>query len=166
MKYDWKRLENEFILSDYKSVSAFLKNKGIKATGNTNKQTKGWNEKRAKKEQEKSRKIIEKVTEEESKKEAQQIVDINMVAKKLLNKTSEAIEQLNLHVDMFGNKKESIIDRGDIKKLSSALKDLYDILKKEEGGKEENTTPQININIVDNSNLENELWGYNDENNK
>ena len=39
-KYDWKQLEKEYILSEYNSVSAFLKNKGIKATGNTNKQIK------------------------------------------------------------------------------------------------------------------------------
>ena len=29
-KYDWIRLEKEYILSDYKSVSAFLKDKEIK----------------------------------------------------------------------------------------------------------------------------------------
>lgn len=29
-KYDWKQLEKEYILSDYKSVSSFLKDKGIK----------------------------------------------------------------------------------------------------------------------------------------
>ena len=60
-KYDWIALEKEYILSDYKSVSTFLKDKGIRQTGNTNKQTKGWNDKRAKKEQKKSKKIVEKV---------------------------------------------------------------------------------------------------------
>lgn len=30
MKYDWKKLEKEYILSESKSVSAFLKEKGIK----------------------------------------------------------------------------------------------------------------------------------------
>lgn len=29
-KYDWKQLEQEYILSEYKSVSSFLKDKGIK----------------------------------------------------------------------------------------------------------------------------------------
>lgn len=29
-KYDWKQLEKEYILSEYKSVSSFLKDKGIK----------------------------------------------------------------------------------------------------------------------------------------
>ena len=39
-KYDWKQLEKEYILSDYKSVSAFLKDKGIKQNGSTKKSTK------------------------------------------------------------------------------------------------------------------------------
>lgn len=29
-KYDWKQLEKEYILSEYKSVNSFLKFKGIK----------------------------------------------------------------------------------------------------------------------------------------
>lgn len=45
-KYDWKQLEKEYILSDYKSVSSFLKDKGIKSNGSTKKSTKGWKEKR------------------------------------------------------------------------------------------------------------------------
>lgn len=28
-KYDWKQLEKDYILGDYKSVSSFLKDKGI-----------------------------------------------------------------------------------------------------------------------------------------
>ena len=39
-KYDWKQLEREYILGDYKSVSAFLKEKGIKQSGSTKKSTK------------------------------------------------------------------------------------------------------------------------------
>lgn len=39
-KYDWKQLEKEYILSDYKSVSAFLKDKCIKQNGSTKKSTK------------------------------------------------------------------------------------------------------------------------------
>ena len=49
-KYDWKQLEKEYILSEYKSVKEFLRSKDIKSTGNTNKQTKGWAEKKATKE--------------------------------------------------------------------------------------------------------------------
>ena len=39
-KYDWKQLEKEYILSDYKSVSAFLKDKGIKQKKKKKKSTK------------------------------------------------------------------------------------------------------------------------------
>ena len=49
-KYDWIALEKEYILSDYKSVSQFIKSKNIPYNRNTQKQTKGWNEKRAVKE--------------------------------------------------------------------------------------------------------------------
>ena len=53
-KYDWKQLEKEYILSDYKSVSAFLKNKGVKNNGTTRKYTTGWKEKKRQKEDEKN----------------------------------------------------------------------------------------------------------------
>lgn len=49
-KYDWIALEKEYILSNYKSVSAFLKDKGIPYNRNTQKQTKGWSEKKTVKE--------------------------------------------------------------------------------------------------------------------
>ena len=52
-KYDWKQLEKEYILSDYKSVSAFLKDKGIKRNGSVQQAVKGWNEKRVQKQFEK-----------------------------------------------------------------------------------------------------------------
>lgn len=39
-KYDWKQLEKEYILSDHKSVSGFLKDKGISINGSTKKSTK------------------------------------------------------------------------------------------------------------------------------
>lgn len=39
-KYDWKQLEKEYILSDYKSVSSFLKDKEIPINGSTKKSTK------------------------------------------------------------------------------------------------------------------------------
>ena len=72
--YDWKQLEKEYILSDYKSVSAFLKDKKINNNGTTRKYTKGWNKKRRQKEDKKATKIIEKTIEKETEKE----VDINM----------------------------------------------------------------------------------------
>ncbi len=39
-KYDWKQLEKEYILSNYKSVSSFLKDRGISVSGSTKKSTK------------------------------------------------------------------------------------------------------------------------------
>ena len=52
-KYNWKQLEKEYILSDYKSVSAFLRKKEIPNNRNTQKQTKGWREKKTVKERKK-----------------------------------------------------------------------------------------------------------------
>lgn len=127
-KYDWIALEKEYVLGDYKTVSAFLKYKDIPINGSTKKSTKGWKEKKVLVEEKKSTKIIEKVIEKESTKEAKKIININDVANNLLKKVMEATEQLNIHVDMFGNEHKSIIDRSDIKKLTSALKDLSDII--------------------------------------
>ncbi len=127
-KYDWIALEKEYILSDYKSVSAFLEDKGIKQNGNTFKYTKGWKSKKGEKEEKKSSKIVEKIIEKESEKDAETIVKLNDVAEELLKKVMEATRQLNIHVDMFGNQHAGIVDRSDIKKLTSALKDLNDIV--------------------------------------
>lgn len=129
-KYDWKQLEKEYILSDCKSVSAFLKNKNIPNNGNTKKATKGWKSKKVLKEERKSTKIIEKVIEKQSEKEANEIVSVSDVANKLLNKIMSASDELDTNNDMFGNTyKSAILNRSDLKKLTSALKDLDDILK-------------------------------------
>ena len=45
-KYDWKQLEKEYILGNYKSVSSFLKDKEIPINGSTKKSTKGWKNKK------------------------------------------------------------------------------------------------------------------------
>ena len=42
-KYDWKQLEKEYISGNYKSINAFLKEKGISRNKTTNTQTKEWN---------------------------------------------------------------------------------------------------------------------------
>lgn len=114
-KYDWKQLEKEYILGDYKSVSAFLEIKKISCNGNTKKQTKGWADRKALRENEKSTKIIEKVIEQEAEKEAKKIVTINSVAEKLLDK-----------ILLISSKDE--IDEWSIKKITSSLKDISDIL--------------------------------------
>ena len=125
-KYDWIALEKEFILSDYKSVSAFLKDKGISINGSTKKSTKGWKNKKVLKEDKKSTKTIEKIIEKQSTDE-------------LLKKVMEATGQLNIHMDMFGKQHKGIVDRSDIKKLTSALKDLKDIIPQKQEEEEDNS---------------------------
>lgn len=153
-KYDWKQLEKEYILSDYKSVSAFLKGKEIKNNGTTRKYTSGWKNKKRQKEDEKATKVVEKTIEKESEKESSQIVQIKDVANDLLTKIAKANEELNMHLarnkkklraikyDTRTNKPSKeivqeeeeiksyidIIDRQGLKMLSSALKDLNEII--------------------------------------
>ena len=153
-KYDWKQLEKEYILSDYKSVSDFLKNKEIKNNGTTRKHTSGWKEKKRQKEDKKATKTIEKVTEKEAEKEAQQLVNIKSIANDLALNIIKANNQLETYI--IKNKKktkkvkydykvsktseeeitekeeietmEGIIDRQGLKMLASALKDLNEII--------------------------------------
>lgn len=153
-KYDWKQLEKEYILSDYKSVSAFLKDKEIKRNGSVQQAVKGWNEKKVQKEFKKSSKTIEKVIEKEAEKEAEKIVNIKSIANDLAFNIEKANRQLETY--MVKNKKktkkvkydykvskpskeeiteeekietmEGIIDRQGLKMLASALKDLNEII--------------------------------------
>ncbi len=138
-KYDWIALEKEYILGEYKSVSAFLKYKGINNNGTTRKHTSGWKDKKRQKEDKKATKTIEKVVEKESEKDAKTIVKLNDVAEELLKKVMEATSQLNIHVDMFGNQHKGIVDRSDVKKLTSALKDLKDIIPQKSEDEEDNS---------------------------
>ena len=153
-KYDWKQLEKEYILSDYKSVSDFLKNKEMKNNGTTRKYTSGWKEKKRQKEDKKATKTIEKVTEREAEKEAQQLVNIKSIANDLALNIIKANNQLETYI--VKNKKktkkvkydykvskpseeeitekeeietmEGTIDRQGLKLLASALKDLNEII--------------------------------------
>lgn len=88
-KYDWKQLEKEYVLGNYKSVSAFLKDKGIKQNGSTKNRTKGWKSKKVLKEERKSTKIIEKTIEKESEIEA----DLNVRHLKLYDDFLNILEQ-------------------------------------------------------------------------
>lgn len=168
-KYNWKELEKEYILSDYKSVSAFLKEKGISRNKTTNTQTKEWNIKKHQKDIKKTSKTIDKVTEKESEKEAQQIVDIKSIANDLALNIIKANSQLETYIvkDKKKTKKvkynykigkpseeetteeeslktiEGIVDRQGIKMLASALKDLNEIL----ADKKDNDFSNINKNI-------------------
>ena len=128
-KYDWKDLEKEYITGKYNTVSSFLKEKGIPDNGNTRKKIKGWKNKKVVVEEKKSVKTLEKIIEKQAEKEANEVVSIGSVADALLKKVNEAVKELNIHVDMFGNEIQSIVDRNDLKKLTSALKDIDDVLK-------------------------------------
>lgn len=156
-KYDWIRLEKEYILSDYKSVSAFLKDKEIKNNGTTRKHTSGWKDKKRQKEDKKATKTIEKVTEREAEKEAQQRVNIKSIANDLALNIIKANSQLETYV--VKNKKKTkkvkydykvskpkeeevteneeintmqgIIDRQGLKMLTSALRDLNEIIRED-----------------------------------
>ena len=114
----------------------------------------GWKEKKVLKEDKKSTKTIEKVLEKESEKEAQQIVDIKSIANDLALNIIKANSQLETYI--VKNKKKTkkvkydykvskpkeeeiteneeintmqgIIDRQGLKMLTSALRDLNEII--------------------------------------
>ncbi len=169
-KYDWSNLEKEYILSDYKSVSAFLKNKGIPNNGSTKKSTKGWKEKKVQKEYQKSTKTIEKVIEKEAERDSEQIVNTKDTAKQLLIKINESIEELNKYIvkskvktkavkydykvgkakeEIVTEKEElnelsSIIDKAGLKSLASALKDIDDILEEKNPDPNQDKMQKVN----------------------
>lgn len=173
-KYDWKQLEKEYILSDFKSVSSFLKDKGIKQNGSTKSRTKGWKSKKVLKEDKKSTKIVEKVIEKESEKEAQKIVDIKAIATDLALNIIKANSQLEKYIiktkkktkkveyDIWAKKPskeeikeeedieigEGIVDKQGLKQLASALKDLNDILNNNNDDGKENNNFEINVKVV------------------
>ena len=170
-KYDWKQLEKEYILGDYKSITDFFKTKGIVNNAYTRRNTKGWKQKKSQNSDKKVAKTIEKVTEKEAKKDAEKILQIKDVANDLLLKIVQANNELNMHLarnkikiktveyDYKTNKpsKETvdeqeeiksyidIIDRKGLKELTSALKDLNDILnnKQNENDKTQSLTDVI-----------------------
>lgn len=181
-KYDWKQLEKEYILGDYKSVSAFLEDKGIKRNGSVQQAVKGWNEKKVQKEFEKSSKIIEKTIEKESEKEAQQIADIKSIANDLALNIIKANSQLETYIVKKKKKTKTvkydykvgkpqeettteneeietmdgIVDRQGLKILASALKDLNEILtdKQENNETDLNNAKEILVKIKEVANNE------------
>lgn len=149
-KYDWKQLEKEYILSNYKSVSAFLKYKEINNNSYARNNTKGWKEKKRQNTDKKVTKTIEKVTEKESEKEAQQIVNIRTIANDLALNIIQANKEANLYVDIEGNIKKGLINKAGLKQLTSALKDLREIIgDKKESNDIEDLTPLIKLLGVD-----------------
>ena len=135
-KYAWENLEKEYILGNYKSVSAFLKEKEIPNNGSTRKQTTGWGDKKRQKEDKIKTKTVQKTIEKQSEIDSEKAVKINDVANKLLVKIMNATDEINKNMDMFGNIHEGIVNRADIKKLTSALKDINDIISSNSGTKE------------------------------
>lgn len=185
MKYDWNELEREFLTGNYRSVNQFFKEKGISRNKSSIEKTKNWEQKKHTKNTQKTHRIVEKVIEKQAEIEAEQKVKVNDVAQRLLEKIDIATDELNKYVnkktkktkkkftikDATGTKIDneiiteemkieevaSIINKSGLKTLASALKDLSDILK-DDNNNVENKTPEIKISVIDNSNLENELW--------
>lgn len=153
-KYDWSQLEKEYILSNYKSVNAFLKDKGISRNKTTNAHTKEWNIKRHQRDIKKTSKIIEKTTEKEAEKEAEKVANIKSIANDLALNIKKANSQLETYIikkkkktkkikydyeamkpreeEINENEEietvDAIIDRQGLKMLASALKDLNEII--------------------------------------
>lgn len=142
-KYDWKQLEKEYITGEYKSVSQFIRSKEIPYNGTTKNKTKGWSEKKRLKQDQKATKTIEKVIEKESEKEAQQIVDIKSIANDLALNIIKANKETNIYISSDGKREEGLIDKRGLKQLTSALKDLNEILS----DKKEDSFNNINQNI-------------------
>lgn len=156
-KYDWNQLEKEYITGEYKSVSQFIKSKKIPYNGTTKSKTKGWKEKKRLKQDQKTTKTIEKVIEKQAEKEANELVNIKTTAELLLLKINDSILELDRYTAKTSKKTKkvtfdykvnkpkeevtteetsigeykAIIDRLGLKNLTSALKDLNDILKNE-----------------------------------
>lgn len=154
-KYNWKQLEKEYILSDYNTVTSFIKAKGIPNNGSTKKKTSGWKSKKVLKEEQKSAKIVEKVLEKQSEQEAKKIVSVKDTAEMLLKKINESIAELDRYIaktttktkrvkfdyktnkpkeevtteESVINEYKAIIDRFGLKNLAAALKDINDILE-------------------------------------
>lgn len=120
-KYDWKQLEKEYILSDCKSVSSFLKYKGINNNSYARNNTKGWKEKKRQNTDKKVTKTIQKITEKEIEKE----VDINTRHLRLYDNFLEVLE------GSFKNPSEYMyLGMPDYDKL----KKMIDILEKSQKG--------------------------------
>lgn len=154
VKRDWSKLEKEFLLGEYNTVSAFLRKKKIENNSHARKNTLGWATKKKQKNDIIVAKTIEKVIEKESTKEANKIVNTKDTATKLLEKINSSMEELNKYFkkstlktktveydnsirkptkEVIEEKEDieeffSIIDRSGLKQLTSALKDINDIL--------------------------------------
>lgn len=153
-KYNWKELEKEYILGDYKSINSFFKEKGISRNKTSINATKDWKHKKTQKETKMATKTIEKAIEKISEKEAEKIANVKDTANALLEKINTSISELDRYIaktttktkkvtydyktmkpseeitteESVVNEYKAIIDRFGLKQLASALKDINDIL--------------------------------------
>lgn len=98
--------------------------------------------KRRQKSGKKTAKTIEKIIEKESEKEAQQIVDMKAIANDLALSIIEANRQLDLYLDFKEDEiKKGLIDTRKVQQLTSALKNLNDILSDRK--EDDNTTESL-----------------------
>ena len=153
-KYNWEQFEKEFVLGSYKYVFEFLKEKNIKRGSSSQKYTKDWIQKKEQYQNKLATKTLEKVIEKESTVLANKIFNTRQMASDLGFKIEEAMGELNKYIAKSVHKTKtikydyetkkpsketieenekieeyfSIIDRKGLKELTSALKDINDIL--------------------------------------
>lgn len=105
-KYNWEELKQDFILGDYKNLKEFADKNNLNYTSGTfKKATTGWQKLKKSNKQNKSKKVIEKVTEKIANKEARNIVKkIDLAADstnkilKIINKALRDTDQFNKHM--------------------------------------------------------------------
>ena len=173
MATNWNKIRNEYINGNI-SYRKLAEKHGI--SFNTLKEVavkEKWFEKKKEQHNKIAIKTQQKTAEKLAEAEANRLIRISNAADKLLEKIELATEQLDIflakdkfkytkqtkdkvtgkpiYVDVEEEKLKSVktetIDRGEIKKLTSALKDLKDIQFTADEDKSQES-PNININIV------------------
>ena len=171
MKYDWIKLKIEYISSDFASIKEFAEYKNI-PIDTIKRNSKNWNKEKKQFSKMLTEKIMEKAVEKISETKSQEMVSTRKVASEILKKISDAVKELDRIIvknknktkiveydDKYGKpieekivenediqEKITILDRLGIKQLSSALRDLDEILKDD---LQENQTQEIKIVIPD-----------------
>lgn len=94
-KYNWQELEKEYIYGNYKSISAFLKEKKIPKNNTSQNKTKNWNQKKQRKENKIATRVEEKVIELESKNKVKEIVEFNDLSKIAMQKAKTLSQEID-----------------------------------------------------------------------
>lgn len=164
--YDWSKIRLEYVTKNKITYRELCEKYGCSMSVLTKRASEEkWTEERKKQRKRVETKTKEKVADREAEKNAKQLVTCKDLAEDLLEKLSQAIDELNIHLlkisekDSFTKedakkgmvdvvirkeklkKAKSIIKTDDIKKLSAALKDINDILA--EG--DEDTSNKITV---------------------